>query len=53
MADGDSKYKTTAGYFNAKIGTETKEEIFKSMETSGIGEINERGGRLIDFTDLQ
>ena len=50
MADSDSKYKLIiTGDFNAKIGTETKEEDFKSMGAFGIGERNERGDRLIEF----
>ena len=42
MADRDSKCKIITGDFNAKIGTETKEEDFKSMGVFGIGERNER-----------
>ena len=40
MADSDSKYKIITGDFNAKIGTKTKEEDFKSMGAFGIGERN-------------
>ena len=40
MADSDSKYKIITGDFNAKIGTETKEEDFKSMRALGIVERN-------------
>ena len=42
MADRDSKCKIITGDFNAKIGTKTKEEDFKSMGVFGIGERNER-----------
>ena len=42
MADTDSKYEIITGDFNAKIETEMKEEDFKSMETFGKGEKNER-----------
>ena len=42
MADSDSRYKIITGDFNAKIGTETKEEDFKSTGTFGIGERNKR-----------
>ena len=37
MADSDSKYKIITGDFNAKIGTKTHEEDFKSMGAFGIG----------------
>ena len=36
MANSDSKYKIITD-FNAKIGTKTKEEDFKSMGAFGIG----------------
>ena len=51
MADSasDSKYKIITGGFNAKIGTKTKEQDFKSMGAFGIGERNERGDRLIEL----
>ena len=49
MAASDSKYVIITGDFNAKIGTQTKEEDSKSMVVFGIGERNERRGRLIDF----
>ena len=51
MADSDSKYKVITGDFNAKIGTETKEEDLKSMGAFGIGDRNERGDRLIEFAE--
>ena len=35
MADNNSKYKIITGGFNAKIGTKTKEEDFKSMGAFG------------------
>ena len=47
MADSDSKYKIINGDFNAKSGTKTKEGDFKSMWAFGVGQINERGDRLI------
>ena len=51
MVDSDSKYKITTGNFNAKIGTKTKEEDFKSMGAFGTGERNESGDRLIEFAE--
>ena len=39
MTDSDSKYKMIRGDFNAKTGTQRKED-FKSMGAFGIGEIN-------------
>ena len=45
MADSDTKYKIISGYFNAKTGTRTKEEDFRSMGTF------ERGDRLTDFAE--
>ena len=42
VADSDSKYKIITGDFNAKIGTKTKEEDFKSMGAFGIGERKRR-----------
>ena len=36
MADIDSKYKIITGYFNAMIGTQTKEDDFNSMDSFGI-----------------
>ena len=47
VADSDSKYTIITGDFNAKIGTKTKEEDFKSMGAFGIRERNEIGDRLI------
>ena len=47
-AHSDSKYEIITGAFNAKIGTKTKEEDFKSMGAFGIGERNERADRLIN-----
>ena len=49
MADSNSKYKIITEDFNAKIGTKTKEEDFKSIRAFGVGERNERGDRLIEF----
>ena len=51
MADSDSRYKISTGNFNAKIGTKTKEEDFKSMGAFGIGKRNETGDRLIEFAE--
>ena len=51
MADSDSRYKIFTGDFNAKIGTKTKEDDFKSMGALGIGERNKRGDRLIEFAE--
>ena len=51
IADSVSKYKIITGDFNPKIGTKTKEEDVKSMEAFGIGERNESGDRLIEFTE--
>ena len=53
MADSDSRYKIITREFNAKMGTKTKEEDFKSMGAFGIGERNERGHRLIEFAEEQ
>ena len=50
IADSDSKYKIITGDFNAKIGTKAKED-FKSMGAFGIVERNERGDRLLEFTE--
>ena len=36
IADSDSRYQIILGDFNAKIGTEAKED-FKNMEAFGIG----------------
>ena len=51
MADSDSKYKIITGDFNAKFGTKTKEEDFKSIGAFGIGERNERGDHLTEFAE--
>ena len=50
MAGSDSEYKISTD-FNAKIGTKTKEEDFKSMAAFEIGERNERGDCIIEFAD--
>ena len=49
MADSYSKYKIITGDFNAKIGTKTNEEDFKSMGTFKIRERNERGDSLLNL----
>ena len=51
MADSDSKYQIITGVFNAKIGTKTKEEGFKSMGAFKIEDRNERGDRVIEFAE--
>ena len=43
--------KSLTGDFNAKIGTKTKEEDFKSMGAFGTWERNERGDRLTEFAE--
>ena len=50
MADSDSKYKMMTTVFNAKFGTETKEE-FKRMGSFGKEERNERGDHLTELAD--
>ena len=51
MADSDSKYKIATRDFNAKIGTKTKGEDFKSIGAFEIGERNERGDSLLEFAE--
>ena len=51
MADSNSIYKIFTGNFNAKIGSKTTEEDFKSMTAFGIWEISERGDCLIEFEE--
>ena len=53
MADSDSKYKIITGDFNAKIGTKTKEEDFKSMRSFGKVERNDKGDHLIELPELE
>ena len=48
MADSNSKYRIVTGDLNAKNGTKTKEEGFKSMGAFGIEERNEREGRVVE-----
>ena len=51
MADSDSKYRTIPGDFNAKIGTKSEGEDFKSMGAVGIEERNERGDHFIELAE--
>ena len=48
MADSDSICEVITD-FDAKSGTKTKEEDFKSMRAFWIGERNERGDHVLEF----